>query len=197
MTGSLATGTAVLFAVWMVSCAARAQSTPGVQTLPPGLPTPPPGLGPAPPPAALTPYPPARSTREARRTAIYGDLLGRGLAYAVGFDYLVTPYLGLGTCLSYLDPAAFFVPYLNVYPVGGRRSALVLSVGLQFVHIGDAQNELLSELLWDGVEGMDYGGQVAVGYEFRSAFLFRVMALGMFNKNGIIPWPGLTFGASF
>jgi len=115
----------------------------------------------------------------------------------VGYDYAFSRYLGLGGSFSYLEPAAFFSPYVNLYPVGSTRSALLLQGGVQIVNISRANDDLLGNMLWDDVEGIDVGGQVSVGYEYRSGFLFRVALMGLFNRNGIMPWFGLTFGGSF
>jgi hypothetical protein len=168
-------------------------------------PDPPPAY-PAPPGAPASPQlsyqPPAPATRshepyrDSRPSGIYGEVLGKGLIYSVGYDYALTRIVAIGASFSYLDPAVFVSPYLTIYPVGGWRSALMLQAGLQLVNISSKPNDLLSELLWEE-EGFDVGGQVSIGYEFRSGFLFRVALLGMFNKNGFLPWPGLTFGGSF
>jgi hypothetical protein len=165
----------------------------------------PPPTSPAPsgyqpyPPRAPVPYRPLTPTRESRPSAIYGELLGKGLIYAVGFDYAIRKWFALGASFSYFDSAAFISPYVNFYPVGGYRSSLLLQAGLQLVHINVKNHDILDGLpLWDDIEeGLDVGGQVAIGYEFRAGFLFRVSLLGMFNKNGLMPWPGLTFGGSF
>lgn len=167
-------------------------------------PEPPPAY-PAPPPEAPAPHapyqPPAHARshepyRDSRPSGIYGEVLGKGLIYSVGYDYALTRIVAIGASFCYLDPAVFVSPYLSIYPVGSWRSALMLQAGLQLVNVSAKPNELLRELLWNE-EGFDVGGQVSIGYEFRSAFLFRVALLGMFNKNGFLPWPGLTFGGSF
>lgn len=162
----------------------------------------PPNAQPAYPPPSGYPYPPLYPppdpppNRVTRPSAIYGELLGKGLIYSVGFDYALTKHIALGASFSYLDPAVFISPYINVYPVGGWRSSLLLQAGAQLVYSNGKPNDLLKELLWTE-EGFDAGGQVSIGYEFRAGFLFRVALLGMFNKTGFLPWPGLTFGGSF
>jgi hypothetical protein len=188
-----------------ISSPAAAQPEP-----PPAYPAPPPAYpAPAPPPAGQpgyhqpyhppaprAPYRPLKPTRESRPSAIYGELLGKGLLYSVGFDYAIRKWIAAGASFSYFDSAAFISPYINFYPVGGRRSALLLQAGVQLVHVNEEHHELLKELLWTE-KGLEVGGQVSIGYEFRAGFLFRVAMLAMFNKNGVLPWPGLTFGGSF
>ena len=173
------------------------------QEPPPAYPAPPMDSGSSTP--SLYGYvpPPLRQTeppqpyRVTRPSAVYGELLGKGLLYSVGYDYAVNEHLALGGSFSYFDPAAFFSPYVNVYPVGGLRSALMLQAGVQIVNVSRPNDELLKGLLWEDVDGVDVGGQVSIGYEFRSGFLFRVALMGIFNKNGFLPWLGLTFGGAF
>jgi hypothetical protein len=180
--------------------AAWGQEPPPAYPAPPVEPAPTPGYhgygyryG-APPPYVVPQ--PRRSYRETNPSAIYGELLGKGLAYSVGYDYAVRRFLALGASVSYLDPAVFFSPYVNFYPVGSTRSALMFQAGLQIVNVDRSNNDFLQDLLWIE-DGVDVGGQVSIGYEFRSAFLFRVALLGMFNRHGFLPWFGLTFGGSF
>ena len=193
-----------------LGCLLFATSADAQPTPPPVYPEPPPAYPASPPDAPYqpvlppAPYPsPAGELqlerlpyRVTRPSGIYGEILGKGLIYGVGYDYAITERVALGAAFSYLDPATFICPYVTVYPVGGWRSALLLQAGLQLVYLSGKLNDMLEELLWDE-EGMDVGGQVSIGYEFRSGFLFRAALIGMFNKKGLIPWPGLTFGGSF
>lgn len=171
----------------------------GAQEPPPAYPAPPSGYHPHHPygpPRHLVPQAPLRPYRETRPSAVYGELGGKGLAYSVGFDYAIKHFIGVGASFSYLDPAVFLSPYLNLYPVGSARSALLVQAGVQIVNVDSKSNELLQELLWKE-EGVDVGGQVSIGYEYRKGFLFRVALMGMFNRHGFMPWFGLTFGGSF
>jgi hypothetical protein len=188
----------LLVVIVMVTSPVWGQEPPPAYPAPPVQPAPTPGYqgyGYGAPPPYL-PRQPRRPYRETNPSAIYGELLGKGLAYSVGYDYAVRRFLAIGASVSYLDPAVFFSPYVNFYPVGSTRSALMLQAGLQIVNVDGSSNDFLQDLLWVE-DGVDVGGQVSIGYEFRSAFLFRVALLGMFNRHGFLPWFGLTFGGSF
>lgn len=188
--------------VWMLSGQlAWAQPEPEP---PPAYPAPPvgqppptaPGYQPQPYPYPYPP-PPRVPTRESRPSAIYGELLGKGLFYSVGYDYAIRRWIAVGGSFSYQSEAVFVSLYSNFYPVGGLRSSLLLQAGIQIVHISTQNEEPYEDLLWGGVEGTDVGGQVTIAYEYRSGFLFRVGLMGMFNRNGLLPWPGITLGGSF
>lgn len=176
--------------------AAQPEPPPAYPAPPPEGPAPSPGYAPHRPPPAYARPRTTEPYRATRPSGIYGEVLGKGLIYSVGYDYALTRIVAIGASFSYLDPAVFVSPYLSIYPVGSWRSALMLQAGVQLVNISTKPNELLRELLWDE-EGFDVGGQVSIGYEFRSGFLFRVALLGMFNRKGFLPWPGLTFGGCF
>jgi hypothetical protein len=138
-------------------------------------------------------------TRQIRPNAVYGELLGKGLIYSVGYDYMMLRYLGIGACFSYLKPATFISPYVSFYPVGGRYSALFFQGGVQVVHINEPPTSLLPDLIWDEntKRGFHLGGQLSIGYEYRSGFLFRVALMAWFDKEDVMPWPGVTLGGSF
>lgn len=128
---------------------------------------------------------------------IYGELMGKGLIYSVGFDYALKRWFALGASFSYFEMAAFVSPYVNFYPVGSYRNALMIQAGLQIVHVNKTpMDDFIEDLLWKE-EGTDVGGQVSIGWEFRAAFVFRASLMVMFNREGAYPWPGFTFGGSF
>lgn len=176
---------------------------------PPALPAPPGAVPPGydgatyPPPELIPVVDREVCMREAHPSVVYGELLGKGLVYSVGFDHNIRRWLGVGASFAYVSPAVHISPYVNLYPVGGRSSALLIQTGLQVVHISDNTSELHGNLLWPSGEGeqskrgFDFGGQTSIGYEYRSGFLFRVAVLLMYNAEGVMPWPGLTFGGAF
>ncbi len=193
--------TAVLFGA--TQARAQPEPPPAYPAPPMAVPAPPaqpvyPGYQPlAPPPYPPRPRQPLTPTRESRPAVIYGELMGKGLIYSVGFDYALKRWFALGASFSYVEMAAFISPYVNFYPVGGYRHALMIQAGLQIVHVNKPpKDDFIDDLLWKE-EGTDVGGQVSIGWEFRSSFVFRLSLMAMFNREGVCPWPGFTFGGSF
>jgi hypothetical protein len=179
---------------------------PDAYPAPPSAVPAPPSHQPPPPPSGQPGYQPAYpaypappiarrpSNRVTQRVAIYGELLGKGLLYGVGADVNFTKWLGVGTTFSYYQlpgddlTAGIFAPYLAMY-AGGFSSAFVAHAGpvILFGREGD----------WWGFDRIVLG-QASVGYEYRSGFLFRVMATFFFHEDFVLPmWPGFSFGGAF
>lgn len=178
-------------------------TSPGVaraQEPPPAYPAPPIQTNPASP--GYTPIvarPRLKTTRVTRPNAVYVELLGKGFFYSVGYDHMIFKWLGVGGSFSYfkLDevPTMFINPYASFYPAGGIHNALIMQLGANFIYFGQDHNNFMP--IWDGAEGFEFCGNFGIGYEYRGAFLFRVMGMAYFNEDGVIPWFGLTFGGAF
>ncbi len=140
-----------------------------------------------------------KTTRITRPNAVFVELLGKGFIYGVGYDHAIFKWLGVGGSFSYFKlgdvSTVFFNPYTNFYPVGGQRSSLLMQLGASFAYFGHRHDYFLG--VWDEDEGFDFSGTFGIGYEYRRAFLFRVMLYGLFSEEGVYPWLGLTFGGAF
>ena len=171
------------------------------QEPPPAYPAPP-IHEPAPSPGqaqVLTPPRQRQTTRITRPNAVYVELLGRGFIYGVGYDHTLFKWLGLGGSFSYFKlgevSTVFINPYANFYPVGGQRNSLLMQLGTSFAYFGHRHDFFMP--VWDQDEGFDFSASIGIGYEYRRAFLFRVMLYGLFSEEGIYPWLGFTFGGAF
>jgi len=131
-----------------------------------------------------------------RRHVVYVELLGKGGLYGVGYDALLRRWLGVGASLSYLrldgQNLVTASPYLNFYPIWRGRHALLLQAGLQIVHVSAPAVEG-----WHGSSTTDLGGQVSLGYEYRSPLLVRVAFVSSLGRNGWSPWGGVSLGWTF
>ena len=170
------------------------------QEPPPAYPAPPIQLAPASPGySPALPRPRRRTTRSTRPNAVYVELLGKGLLYSVGYDRMIFKWFAVGASFSYFklgDGAAVYVnPYTSFYPAGGIHNSLIMQLGANFMHFGENHDFLLP--VWNKEEGFDFTGNFAIGYEYRGAFLFRVLGMAYFGEEGIFPWFGLTFGGAF
>lgn len=163
---------------------------------PPATPAPPPGQAPPPPPQQYYRPAPMEPTRSSQSVAIYGELLGKGLLYGVGFDINFNKWIGVGGCFSYYKlfdlQAGIVAPYVNFYPVGGIKHSMIIQGGAEIVFASDTSEEF-------GAWGSGVGavGLVGMGWEFRYGFMIRIMMNGFFSQYGFLPWPGITLGGAF
>lgn len=140
-----------------------------------------------------------QTTRVTRPNAVYVELLGKGLFYSVGYDHAIFKWLALGGSFSYFKlgdaPTAFINPYALFYPAGGIHNSLMMQLGANFIYFGQNVDQFLP--VWEEDGGFEFCGNFGIGYEYRGAFLFRVLGMAYFSEDGIIPWIGLTFGGAF
>lgn len=129
-----------------------------------------------------------------RRHVIYAELLGKGGLFGVGYDYLVEPWLAVGTALSYVvldgQHVGTWSPYLGVYLLGRKRHHWYVHAGPQFVYLRAPS----SVPEWPGRSSFDLGGELTTGYEFRGPLRIRVSLMGVAGKGGFVPWLGLSLG---
>ncbi len=140
---------------------------------------------------------PVASMRTGAPHVAYFELLGKGGLYGLGYDWAFHDRLAVGGLASFMilddERVLTLAPYLNAYPLAGRRSALLVQVGPQFVHVGIPSHVRG----FSGTSSTGLGGQLSLGYEYRSPFLFRVLATGVLGRGGFRPWVGLELGGSF
>ena len=140
----------------------------------------------------------AGSSSVERPNAVVLEIFGKGGLYSVGYDHAIRRWIGAGGAFSYLrldgQELISLHPYINLYPLAGARSALLLQVGARLAHAflpGDR------ELGWEGASATDLSAQLSVGYEHRARFLLRVLFTSNIGKNGYSPWGGLSLGWTF
>jgi hypothetical protein len=150
---------------------------------------PPPGYGYPP------PYVRLETNRTAQRVAIYAELLGKTILWGVGCDVNITSWLGLGASFSYYKISdwqlGLVAPYVNFYPVGNQKHALLVQVGPEI-----AFGATGSQWIWED-SGTYVFGQASLGYEYRNGFLVRPALSFFFNQHGFIPWFGVSLGGAF
>ncbi len=126
---------------------------------------------------------------------VYFEALGKGGLYGVGYEYSVTPWLGIGGAASYSnirDEQLFtFSPYVHVTALQGKRHALFGEFGAIFAH-----SRLPSPVMnWDGMSDTGGGGFATVGWEYRRGhFVFRTSGGVAVGEGGAAPMLGISIG---
>ncbi len=140
---------------------------------------------------------PGPSARTAAPHAAYFEVLGKGGLYGLGYDWAFADRLAVGGVTSFMilddERVLTLAPYLNAYPLAGRRSALLVQVGPEFVHVG-VPSRVAG---FSGTSSTGIGGQLSLGYEYRSAFLFRFLLTGIVGRGGVRAWLGFGLGGAF
>jgi hypothetical protein len=134
----------------------------------------------------------------ADRHAVYGELLGKGGLYGLGYEMtLAPPRLAVGAALSFFGQDGQSVtsvsPYLAWYPVRGERHGWFVHGGPQVVRV-TTRSPVME---WDGERSTGLGLELSSGYEYRRGALFRIHGMAAAGKGGIAPWLGASFGWSF
>jgi hypothetical protein len=137
----------------------------------------------------------AEAHAPARRTLVYGELLGKGGPYGLGVERAITPRLAIGAVVSAAvlrDQQLYtLAPYLHV-TIGRRgRHALFGELGGMVVH-----SHVPSPVpAWDGTSDTGGGGVATLGWE-RAGDRLVVRAYGavMVGEGGIAPWLGVAIG---
>lgn len=203
-------------------CAASTALAEEVARAPEGEPPPPPpAAAPAPPPRRER-----SSSNELAPNSVHFELFGAGILYSVNYERIVAPDVGVRIGLMYLSVSAtatagnssasskstlLMIP-LTVSWLGVRsgNKALELGAGASFLYTSAAASTVGASSSGSGVTPL---AVLMVGYRLQplegtAGFNFRVglMALGgkglAFSdadpaKFGFIPWPYVSFGASF
>ncbi|HET9596779.1 MAG TPA: hypothetical protein VFP65_14415 [Anaeromyxobacteraceae bacterium] len=132
-----------------------------------------------------------------RPNAAYLELLGKNGLYGLGYDRALSDRWGVGAAAAWFTVESEEVlsvsPYVNLYPVAGRRWALALQAGAQVVHV-----KVPSRIVgWSGASATGVAGQVSAGFEYRGPVLCRFLLSGVLGRGGARPWAGLALGTAF
>lgn len=129
----------------------------------------------------------------ARRNALYIDLLGKGGAWGLGYDWRAKPWLTLGAVGSYYqlhgDSYMSLSPYVGLYPVTRGRHSWFAQVGPQILRHSAAS----PGPEWKGMSTSGFGGEVSSGYEYRRSIVFRVYGMASVGDR-VAPWFGASIG---
>jgi hypothetical protein len=158
--------------------------------------------------------------------SIYAEGLGAAIAYSINYERMVIPELGVRVGFSYLSIGAsataggttssesasyLFFPITASYTgIRSGKSALELGAGATILYVTAAANG--AGVAANGAGVVPFGVAM-VGYRLqpiggKAGFMFRVgvealiaKGLGLSNPDpgsiGFLPWPYISFGASF
>ncbi len=140
----------------------------------------------------------APATVAAPAHAIYGELLGKGGLFGLGYDYKFHARLAAGSALSFyvVDGQRVFAlsPYLAVYLLGRDAHTWFVHVGPQVVSVTTPSP--VPE--WSGHATLGLGAEASSGYEYRGArLLLRAYVMVSAGAGGVEPWLGLDVGWTF
>lgn len=126
---------------------------------------------------------------------LYGELLGKGGPWGLGFEHALTPRIGVGAVgsIAVLDEQQLytFAPYVHLTIVRGARHRLFTEVGAELVH-SRVPSPVMS---WDGMTDTGGGGVLTLGYELATRrTVTRVYGELAAGEGGVLPWLGIAFG---
>jgi hypothetical protein len=137
-----------------------------------------------------------------RPHTIYGELLGKGGLWGVGYDYRFGGFaggrFGLGGTLSavVLEGQRVYTvsPYVAFALVERGRHGWFASAGPQLVRV--VTPSPVPE--WDGTSSTGVGAQLSSGWEYRGRRLVvRSYLMATLGKGGFAPWLGVDLGWRF
>lgn len=139
----------------------------------------------------------ARATPEKpfSRHLVYGELLGKGGLYGVGYEYLMAPRFSVGAAASFSvvrdQQVTTVAPYLHVTILQGKRNALFTEIGAILAH-----THVPSPVAgWDGMSDTGSGGYLSVGWERGTRHLVLRASGGVVaGEGGLGPMVGFTIG---
>jgi hypothetical protein len=129
------------------------------------------------------------------RHLIYGELLGKGGAYGIGYEYQMAPRLSVGGAASFAvirdQQVTTVSPYLHANLLQGKRNALFTEVGAILAH-----THLPSPVEgWDGMSDTGSGGFVTFGWERGTRHLvLRASGGVVYGEGGFGPMAGFAIG---
>jgi hypothetical protein len=130
------------------------------------------------------------------RHLFYVELLGKGGAYGVGYEYSLLPRLSFGGAASYavLDDQHITTaaPYVHVTLLGKQRHRLYSELGaiLAHSHIASPVPD------WKGMTNTGTGGFFSLGYEHdHKRIVFRASGSLVAGDGGVGPMVGISIGA--
>ena len=126
--------------------------------------------------------------------AIYLELLGKGGAWGLGYDYAITPRLRIGAVasLTMLDGEQLtsVTPYAAWSILASEHHAWYVDAGPHVAHL-----EMPSPVPeWRGASSTGIGVDVSTGYEYRDRLLVRVFGMATIGGGGVAPWLGASIG---
>lgn len=133
------------------------------------------------------------------KSAVMGELLGRGGIYSFSYDYNIIPNIAAGAGIGLFSQSdgetsatVTFIPvYANIYVLTGSHRPFG-TIGVTFVNATVSDED-------DTFSGNGNFSTLGLGYEFRSAggFAMRLAAYRLSGGGESTFWPGLSFGGSF
>lgn len=130
------------------------------------------------------------------RHLVYAELLGKGGAYGLGYEYTMVPWLSFGAAASYAviggERLATAAPYLHAPLLGHGRHRLFGELGaiLAHRHIPSPVPE------WDGMTRTGTAGFFSLGYELAlSRVVVRASGSVVYGDGGFGPMAGIAIGA--
>ena len=126
---------------------------------------------------------------------VYGELLGKGGPWGLGFEHAIAPRIGIGAVgsIAVLESQQLytFAPYVHITIAGGARHRLFTEVGAELVH-SRVPSPVPS---WDGTSETGAGGLLTAGWEIAgSRLVTRVYGAVEAGEGGVAPWLGVVFG---
>jgi hypothetical protein len=118
------------------------------------------------------------------------ELLGRGGLWGVGGEREAGPvYAGaVGSFALLRGDQVYSACGYGGLRFGGPRHVLRVDVGVNVTHVRTPSP--VPE--WDGVTSTGAGSVIGVGYERRGALDWRLGALALVGKGGVVPWLSLS-----
>ena len=126
---------------------------------------------------------------------VYVEALGKGGAYGVGYEHVLTQRLSLGIAASFVSMEGQQIytaaPYVHGTLVGSERHALFTEIGAVLAH-----SRIPSPVMdWDGMTDTGGGGFLSAGYEYRRGHVvLRASGAIVAGEGGLGPMIGLALG---
>lgn len=138
----------------------------------------------------------ARAASADDRHLVYVELLGKGGAYGVGYEYSLLPRLSFGGAASFtaLDGQHLttVAPYVHATLFGkaSHRAYTELGAIVAHSHIASPVSD------WKGMTNTGTGGFLSLGYEHaRKRLVFRAAGSVVAGDGGVGPMVGISIGA--
>jgi hypothetical protein len=141
----------------------------------------------------------------ARPSALSLEMAGHGLAYSVNYDHSLGPNFAIGAGIGYLgltgadlSASVTTIPvYANYYPIGDEHRPFI-TAGATFVTISGSIAGSAFENRFEG-SATALAPMAGIGYEYRGTegFLFRISPYLVITPLAVLPWAGLSLGATF
>src|SRR5690349_8319518 len=126
---------------------------------------------------------------------LYGELLGKGGPWGLGFEHAIAPRIGIGAVgsIAVLESQQLytFAPYVHLTIVRGVHHRLFTEVGAELVH-SRVPSPVMS---WNGMSDTGGGGILTLGWELSTKrIVTRIYGAVTAGEGGVAPWLGVAFG---